>query len=270
MSELEQLGTSLVEAGVLTKEALGDALAEHAATRKSLGRVLLEEGLVSEADLVSVLAERLGLEYVDLAEYPVDSAAAGLVSDALVMRYEALPIGWEDGRLLVAMADPSNVVAVDDIRTITRSDVKVVVSTRSAILQAVAKHRRIEGVAADMSAQAAKEVDLDEELSAGQLVQDAPIVKLVNMLISQAVTERASDIHIEPAEKDVRIRYRLADEHVHQLDDGSVRDQLAGGQLLVEVHRLGDLGAHVGRHALDAAVLGQGLEDGRPGRHHHL
>ena len=209
MSEGTQLGTSLVQEGLLSQEAFKAALDEHEATNKSLGRVLLEKGLVTEGDLVAVLASRLGLEFVDLFEHPVDAAAAGLVSETLVRRHEALPIGWDSGRLVVAMADPSNVVAVDDIRTITGTDVKVVVATRAAISDAVARHRGIEGAAADMSAQAASEVDLDEPVALDSLVEDAPIVKLVNMLITQAVTDRASDIHIEPTERDLRVRYRI-------------------------------------------------------------
>ncbi len=210
MTDVEQLGASLVREGLLGQDALDAALAEYAASKKSLGRVLLERGLVTERDLVALLADQLGLEFVDLDDYPVDAAAASLVSDSVILRYEAIPIGWDDGRLLVAMANPSDVVAIDDIRTITRSDVKVVVAPRSSILQALARHQRIEGAAADFSAEAANELDLDEDAATSDhLVEDAPIVKLVNMLISQAVAERASDIHIEPTERDVRVRYRI-------------------------------------------------------------
>jgi type IV pilus assembly protein PilB len=210
MSEENQLGALLVASKLLTQEQLDAALAEQAATSKSLGRILIDEGLLAEADLVSVLAGQLGLEFVDLADHPIDASAAGLISDALARRYQALPIGWEDGRLVLAMADPGNVFAIDDIRTITKSEVKVVVSTPALVLEAIDRYHRMDGEVEDISAQAASEFEGDEDLSnIREVVEDAPIVKLVNLLISQAVNDRASDIHIEPTERDVRVRYRI-------------------------------------------------------------
>jgi type IV pilus assembly protein PilB len=210
MSDGNQLGALLVANGLLTEESLQAALAEQARTGKSLGRVLIDMELVSEGHLVSTLASHLGLEYVDLDEYPVDNSAAALISDSLARRYQALPIGWNDGRLIVAMADPSNVFAVDDIRTITGAEVRTVVATRPAILATIDKYHRLDTEAEDISAQAASEFEEEEDLTAvRQVVEDAPIVKLVNMLITQAVADRASDIHIEPSEHDVRVRYRI-------------------------------------------------------------
>src|SRR5687767_4827185 len=134
MSDGNQLGSLLVANGLLTQESLARALHEQGESGRSLGRVLIDMGLVSEGHLVSTLAAHLGLEYVDLEEYPVDASAATLISDSLARRYQALPIGWDEGRLIVAMADPSNVFAVDDIRTITGAEVRTVVGTRPAIL----------------------------------------------------------------------------------------------------------------------------------------
>jgi type IV pilus assembly protein PilB len=210
MSDGNQLGSLLVANDLLTEESLQVALAEQARTGKSLGRVLIDMELVSEGHLVSTLASHLGLEYVDLDEYPVDASAVALISDSLARRYQALPIGWNDGRLIVAMADPSNVFAVDDIRTITGAEVRTVVATRPAILATIEKYHRLDTEAEDISAQAASELEEEQDLSAvHQVVEDAPIVKLVNMLITQAVADRASDIHIEPSEHDVRVRYRI-------------------------------------------------------------
>ncbi|MDQ1373421.1 MAG: type pilus assembly protein PilB, partial [Actinomycetota bacterium] len=210
MSDGNQLGALLVANGLLTEESLQVALGEQAHTGKSLGRVLIDMQLVSEGNLVSTLASHLGLEYVDLDEYPVDASAVALISDSLARRYQALPIGWSDGRLIVAMADPSNVFAVDDIRTITGAEVRTVVATRPAILTTIDKYHRLDTEAEDISAQAASEFEEEQDLSAiHQVVEDAPIVKLVNMLITQAVADRASDIHIEPSEHDVRVRYRI-------------------------------------------------------------
>src|SRR5437660_2388102 len=101
-----QLGTLLLERGLITQEQLDAALEEQRETRKSLGRVLIDGGMVSETDLVATLAARIGLEFVDLIEYAVDPSAVALISDSLARRFQALPIAWEDNRLVVAMADP--------------------------------------------------------------------------------------------------------------------------------------------------------------------
>src|SRR4051794_2648060 len=210
MSTRNQLGTLLLERGLVTEEQLETALEEQRQSRKSLGRVLIDAGIVSEGDLVSTLAARIGLEFVDLLDYSIDPSAVGLISDSLARRFQAVPIGWEDNRLVVAMADPSNVVAIDDIRTITGAEVRTVVSTRGAILEAIEKYQRMEGSAEDVSALAASEMEAEDDLSrVKEVTEDAPIVKLVNLLISQAVADRASDIHIEPTENDVRVRYRI-------------------------------------------------------------
>jgi type IV pilus assembly protein PilB len=210
MSAGNQLGALLVANGLLSPEALTDALAEQTQSGKSLGRILVELKLVSESDLVATLASHIGLEYVDLVEYPVDPSAATVISDALARRYQALPVAWEDGRLVVAMADPSNVFAIDDIRTITGSDVRTVVTTRSGIIEAIDKYHRMDSDADDISALASSEFEQEDDLSnIREVVEDAPIVKLVNLIITQAVNDRASDIHIEPTERDVRVRYRI-------------------------------------------------------------
>ena len=210
MSENDRIGAFLVSRGLLTSSQLELAFEEQGRTGKSLGRVLLEQDLVSEADLMAALAVQIGMDFVDLETTSVDSSAATLISDALARRYQAIPIGWDDGQLVVAMADPSNVFAVDDIRTITRAEVKTVMATRQAILDAIDKHHRMDAEAEDLSSEASSDFDADDDLSnVKEVLEDAPIVKLVNLLISQAVQDRASDIHIEPGERDLRVRYRI-------------------------------------------------------------
>ncbi|MGI8685913.1 MAG: GspE/PulE family protein [Acidimicrobiales bacterium] len=209
-SDGNRLGALLVQANLLTQAQLDRALVEQAQTQRSLGRILIDDGLVTEGDLVAMLSRQIGLEFVDLADQPVDPSAAGLISASLAKRYQAFPVGWDEDRLVLAMADPSNVFAIDDIRTITKRELKVVVSTSAAILEAIDKYHRMDGEAENISAQAASETVAEEDLaSIKDVTEDAPIVKLVNMLISQAVADRASDIHIEPGERDVRVRYRI-------------------------------------------------------------
>jgi type IV pilus assembly protein PilB len=209
-SEQMQLGQLLVQRGLLTEAALALALEEQARTGQTLGRLLIDAALVKETDLVATLASQLGLSFVDLSDYPVDKLAVALISDSLSRRYLALPIGWDGDRLLVAMADPSNVFAIDDIRHITGRDVQAVVATRGSIQAAIDKYHRLDSDAENISAQAASAMEAEEDLSnIREVVEDAPIVKLVNVVITQAVADRASDIHIEPTEHDVRIRYRI-------------------------------------------------------------
>ncbi|HEX3541359.1 MAG TPA: ATPase, T2SS/T4P/T4SS family [Acidimicrobiales bacterium] len=209
-SEQEQLGQLLVQRGLLTEAALAFALEEQARTGQTLGRLLIDAAVVKETDLVSTLASQLGLSFVDLSDYPVDKTAVALVPDTLARRYLAIPIGYDADRLVVAMADPSNVYAIDDIRHLTGRDVRAVVATRAGIQGALDKYHRLDNDAENITAEAAKDAESDEDLSnIREVVEDAPIVKLVNVVITQAVADRASDIHIEPTEHDVRIRYRI-------------------------------------------------------------
>ena len=212
LSEDEQLGVVLVKSGIITIEQLGEALGRAKDRGCNLARVLIEDKLLTEEQFVGTLAEQLGLEFVDLATYPVDPQAAQLVTEPLARRYLALPIGWWEGRLIVAMADPSNVFAIDDIRTITGADVRQVVATAEAVTAAINKYHRKDSEAEHISAEASASstsVDEDRLANVKEVREDAPIVRLVNLLITQAITDRASDIHVEPTGKDVRIRYRI-------------------------------------------------------------
>jgi type IV pilus assembly protein PilB len=204
-----QLGNLLLERGLVSPDQLDDARAEQVRTGRPLGRLLLEREALSEADLAQVVAEAAGIDYVDLDEYPLDPTATSLISDVMARRYTAIPIAWQDDDLVVAMADPSNVVAVDDIRSITRADIRVVVSTPACITSAIDRSHRVDADVEETTL-ALDTSEEDEDLAQlREVTEDAPIVRLVNLLIRQAVQDRASDIHIEPAERDVRVRYRV-------------------------------------------------------------
>ncbi len=204
----KQLGQILIELGYITSEQLDVALEEHRKTPKSIGRVLIDMGMIKEGDLVRALAEQVGLEFVDLSDYPIDPTATALLPEPLARRYRALPIGDRDGKLLVAMSDPANVYALDDIRTITGRDVQPVVATANDVERAIQKFAGMDSQVEAMASIAAEaEEGTTEELEAA--LEDAPIVKLVNAIMTQAVGDRASDVHIEPAEQNVRIRFRV-------------------------------------------------------------
>ncbi len=210
VAERPQLATLLIEDGLISDEQLESALAEQQETGQSLGRVLVDSGVIDEVALVRTLARQIGLDFVDLDEYPVDASAHNLIPESVAKRHQALPIGWEDGRLVVAMANPSDVFAIDDIRAITGADLKTVVVTSSQLTAALDRLVEIDSDADAVAQIAAEEYEDDTDLTAlSEVVEDAPIVKFVNLLIMQAVQDRASDIHVEPAEKDLRIRYRI-------------------------------------------------------------
>jgi type IV pilus assembly protein PilB len=205
----KQLGQILIELGYITPEQLETALEEHRKTPKSLGRVLIDLGMIKEADLVRALAEQVGLEFVDLNEFPIDATATVLLPEALSRRYRAIPIGERDGRLLVAMSDPANVYALDDIRTITGREVQPVVATANDVEQAIQKFSGMDSQVEAMATIASEALDGETPEDLEAALEDAPIVKLVNAIMTQAVGDRASDVHLEPAEHNVRIRFRV-------------------------------------------------------------
>ncbi len=206
---MKQLGDILLDSGLLSEQQLGAALEEQRRLGRSLGRVLVDLGILTEGQLVAALAQQIGLRFVDLSDYPVDGSAVTRVPDAVCRRHHALPIGFEDGKLVVAMADPANVFAIDDIRSMTGYEVKAVVATKPDVLAAINRYHRGEAELDDLT-MAMDVVEEEDDLGkVKEIVEDAPIVKFVNLLITQAIQDRASDIHIEPAERDLRVRFRI-------------------------------------------------------------
>src|SRR4249919_2896920 len=205
----KQLGQILIEQGLITAAQLEQALEEHRKTPKSLGRVLIDMGMIKEADLVRALAEQVGLEFVDLDAFQIDPTATVLLPEALARRYRALPIGEREGKLLVAMSDPANVYALDDIRTITGRDVQPVVATANDVEHAIQKFAGLDSQVEAMADILAESGDTETTEDLEAALEDAPIVKLVNAIMTQAVGDRASDVHLEPAERNVRIRFRV-------------------------------------------------------------
>ncbi|HWC14953.1 MAG TPA: ATPase, T2SS/T4P/T4SS family [Actinomycetota bacterium] len=210
-AQLEEL---LLSRGLITPQQLDEAKYQAAERGRSVGRIVIELGFVTEASLVAILAEQLGLEYIDLDDAQIDPSAVAMVPEATARRHSCIPVGFDaQRRLIVAMADPANVVAVDDIRALTKQDVKTMVSTKADVMTAITRHYRIDRTAETLAEEAAAEKDAEdkslEAVVAKAGSEDAPIIKLVNLLISQAINDRASDIHIEPDEKTLRVRFRI-------------------------------------------------------------
>jgi type IV pilus assembly protein PilB len=207
---VKQLGEVLLDGGLITPEQLDEAYEDHQRLGRSLSRVLVDRGMLTEPQLVAAVAGSIGLRFVDLTDYPVDGSAVARVAPAVCRRHTALPVGYEDGRLVVAMADPADVVAIDDIRSLTGLDVRPIVATRADVCAAITRFHRADSDLDDLSlSMDAAGDDHDDLAGVREVVEDAPIVKWVNLLISQAIADRASDIHIEPGERDLRVRFRI-------------------------------------------------------------
>jgi type IV pilus assembly protein PilB len=207
---MKQLADILLEAGLVTARELAAAFDEHQRVGRSLGRVLVEKGVITEAQLVAALAFQIGLPFVDLAERTIDAAAVILIPAAVCRRHLVLPIGFEGDRLLLAMADPANVFALDDVRSLTGLEPRPVVVTRDDLQAAIDRNCRDDAEMEDLRSAMDAEAVVEDDLSQiTQVTEDAPIVKYVNLLITQAIGDGASDIHIEPGEHDMRVRYRI-------------------------------------------------------------
>jgi type IV pilus assembly protein PilB len=206
---VKQLGDILLDEGLLTEAQLMAALDEQVIRGESLGRVLVDIGMLTESQLVRALAAQVGMQFIELTDYPVDRTAVAMLPGAVCRRYTVLPIAIHQGALVLAMADPGNVLAVDDARTMSSLPVQSVVATRDDLEQAIDRYCRADDEIDDL-ASSFDEAPESEDLSLGESIEDdAPIVRFVNLLVTQAISDRASDIHIEPAEQDLRVRYRI-------------------------------------------------------------
>jgi type IV pilus assembly protein PilB len=226
---VKQLGEILLDEGLVSEAQLMAALDEQMARGQSLGRTLVEIGVLTEGQLVAALARQVGMAFVDLDEYPVDRSAVSMVPAALCRRYTVLPVGFQDGSLILATADPGNVVAVDDVRTVSGMSVLPIVATFENLSRAIDRFCRADGEMEDLSSAFEEEqrpADLDLSKIGDSVEDDAPIVRYVNLLVTQAISDRASDIHIEPTEHDLRVRYRI-DGVLHEMQRSP--KQIQGG-----------------------------------------
>ena len=206
------LARVLVEGERVSLEAMHEVLEERDRTGQAIARILTTRGLVTEADLMWGMAQEMGLEFVDLDLRSVDSATVYSLPEATARHHNVLIVGTtEDGVPEVAASNPTDVFAMDDLRTLLGRNFVTVVATRSQINTYIDKAYNHGGDASEVANTAASDFDeVEEDLSNLQaVVDDAPIVRYVNLLILQALNERASDIHVEPTAENLRIRYRI-------------------------------------------------------------
>jgi type IV pilus assembly protein PilB len=202
------LGASLVRKGRLTAEGLERALAEHERSGLPLGQVLVALGLITTHDLAEALAEQHGLAFIDLGATKLDDESAVLLPESVARRYQALPVKVEDGTLVVAVADPTNVLAHDDLRLALGTDVRIVVADSVQLEEAMSGryHAPLGAVETFSGTAWRSDSETDERVN---LDDTAPAIRFVNDVISRALSHRASDIHFEPQADRLVVRVRV-------------------------------------------------------------
>ncbi|MEN6431017.1 MAG: ATPase, T2SS/T4P/T4SS family [Coriobacteriales bacterium] len=201
----ERLGDLLVTAGVLDEEQLQAALELQAKEGGKLGELLVRQLILDEEQLARTLAGQKGMEFVNLAVYPIDRDAVAQIPERLARRHHVLTVGYAEGSLVLAMADPLDIEAIDDVKVRTGMSVTPVVATATQIQYAIDKYV----ASADAFQDVVSVAQVEDEDAVVEVEDDVPIVRLVNQLIREAVIEQASDIHIEPGGTSIRIRYRV-------------------------------------------------------------
>ncbi|MGO4104380.1 GspE/PulE family protein [Leifsonia sp. YAF41] len=201
----------LILHGLLPIEHLDTVMAGDPADESAV-RTLVAEGVITEVQFAQARAAQAGLPFIELVDYPVDRLAVALIPAVACRRHEILPIGIDNGRLMLAMVDPGNIFAIDDVREAARMPVRPIVAERADLLAAIDRYLRADDELSNLTTTLEEEnapVETTTFGSTDSADDDAPIVRFVNLLVSQAIQDLASDIHIEPAEHDLRVRYRI-------------------------------------------------------------
>ena len=202
------LGERLIEAGIITKDQLELGLREQKRTGERIGEILNNLGFVTQELISSVLASEAGVTFVQLDNSLIDPAAIKCVSEAMARRYKIIPFHLDPPRLTVAMANVFDVLAIDEVQRATGHTVEVVSATESGILQAIDHYYTGGGSLEEIIQKSVRQVEAGRVTEA-DLASGAPIVRLVDQLFLTAVQEGATDIHLEPEEKILRIRFRI-------------------------------------------------------------
>lgn len=208
----KRLGEILVDSGLITQEQLKIALEAHKKRQLPLGKVIVEMNLLTETQISECLSQQVGFPYVNLSLRPIPPEIVSLVPARLIQRYAMVPFDLKDERLYVAASDPSNIEAADAIRQVTRRDLELYFATDEDIQFVMNRffgQKRLAEQANSLVAEAEAEMAAAVQETQNAISEDAPIVKFLNTLMTNAFRDRASDIHIEPGENHLRIRYRV-------------------------------------------------------------
>ena len=206
----DPLSEVLIEAGVLTREQVESVFAARSNGVERVEEVIARLGLAREEEIYTAVAERLGLEFVPKIERDIAPGLLTLVPSEFAMRHQVLPLREEDHTLVIAVANPFDVTVLDDLRLLTNRDVRPVVAVPRQISEGI-ENSYMEKMFRDIDDLQTEDV-ADEDLEIADLqkmAREALVIKLVNLILHQAIQERASDVHIEPLEKQLRVRYRI-------------------------------------------------------------
>ncbi|MGI9021190.1 MAG: GspE/PulE family protein [Solirubrobacterales bacterium] len=200
----------IVELGYASRERVEEAIDEARIAGRSPEALLVEAKVISSDQLARAIAERYGLDHIDLSHYHVDMGAANLLSVSAARRYRAVPVGYVDTETLVlAMCDPANVLALDDIQMMTGLNCHVAVAADEDVDALITRLNRLDGAVSEAVEEEEDAEGAAELTDLRESADDAPVIKLVYSVLGQAVTEGASDIHFEPEESDMRVRFRV-------------------------------------------------------------
>ncbi|NLC67544.1 MAG: Flp pilus assembly complex ATPase component TadA [Clostridiaceae bacterium] len=203
------IGEKLVEKGVITREQLNEALMKHEIKRLRgekvlLGQILADLGYCTREDIARIVASQAGVRFMEIDHYSIDTSAVSLVPPEIALRYSAIPVGFDKEKLLVAMKNPSDVIAIDDLRIITGYSIEPVAISDDALDSVLGRYAKV-SMGFDDGVEEKEEV----EVTVGREYNEQPAVQLANQIINQAVKAGASDVHIEPQERNLRIRFRI-------------------------------------------------------------
>ena len=238
MNRRKRLGDMLIELNYITENDLQEALKIQKETGNKIGEVLIERGFITEDDLLQALEIQLGIQRIYLDMITVDRKAVKMISESLAKKYNVFPVQFIEGKLLVLMNDPLNIIAEDDVRIASGYEVKIALCGKAEIAQAISKYYSedyMKKTAEEFRNQEKINEVLEEELS--EDIKNAPAVKLVDSIIQNAVRSKASDIHIEPFENRVCVRYRIDGALQKQFD--SPKEPLAG--LITRIKIMGNM-----------------------------
>jgi type IV pilus assembly protein PilB len=198
----------VVELGMVPRERVDAAVEEARRTGRTPEQLLLDDGALTQDQLSRAIAQRFGLFHADLSVFKPDLSAVNLIPAHAARRFSAVPIGRaDDGTLMVAIADPANVLALDDLKLMTGHEIQPVVASLEDIAGVVSRMSRLDDAVAEAVEEG--EDELAEVTDIRESAEDAPVVKLVNSIVAQAVEDNASDIHFEPYGREMRVRFRI-------------------------------------------------------------
>jgi type IV pilus assembly protein PilB len=215
----DKLGDILVRDGLITSDQLKRALAEQRSSGMRLGYTLVKLGFIEETEITKMLARQYRMPAVDLSRFEVDPKILKLITPDIANKYTVLPLKREGRTLTIAIADPNNVAAIEDIKFITRCDIFPVIAGEYTLRNAIDRYyqqsdAQLASLLKSVEDEGGEDLEvveeqMDDEVKASELAEDAPVVKLINGLLTDAVKRGASDIHIEPFEHEMRVRYRV-------------------------------------------------------------